>query len=90
MRWRASGFAQTVRRRFHEHAWLNAMTALLSKPIWLERFGNELMRMDPSLNAVKAAEFAVATHPGAYDIRPEKAAQTFLREGADRDFSRSE
>lgn len=49
----------------------------LQKPVWLDRFGARLMQLRPQMNALTAAEHAVATYPNAAHMEPEEAAERF-------------
>lgn len=53
---------------------------LLSKPAWHDRFGARLMQLQPRMNAVTAAQHAVATYPDAANLEPEEAAKIFAAE----------
>lgn len=47
----------------------------LPKAIWLTRFGRCLMRLQPSMTAVKAAQQSVTAFRTASDVWPERAAE---------------
>lgn len=57
-----------------------AIKPLLAKPAWHDRFGARLMQLQPRMNAVTAAQHAVATYPDAADMEPEEAAEIFAAE----------
>lgn len=57
-----------------------AIKPLLAKPVWHDRFGARLMQLQPRMNAVTAAQHAVATYPDAADMEPEEAAEIFAAE----------
>ena len=46
----------------------------------MDRFGQALMRLQPSMNAVTAAANAVDAYPDAQDAEPEDAARTWVDE----------
>jgi len=56
------------------------METTLSKAIWMDRFANRLMQLQPLMNAVTAAANAVDAYPDSSDVEPEAAASRFLEE----------
>ena len=56
------------------------MEKRLSKAAWMDRFGEALMRLQPTLNAVTAASNAVDAYPDSQDMEPEDAARTWVDE----------
>jgi len=56
------------------------METKLSKASWMDRFGNRLMQLQPSMNAVTAAANAVDAYPDSAAVEPEEAASSFLEE----------
>ncbi|MES2960160.1 MAG: hypothetical protein V4792_18375 [Pseudomonadota bacterium] len=51
---------------------------MLAKPVWHDRFGARLMALMPEMNAVVAAQHAVAAYPSAAALLPEEAADLFV------------
>lgn len=47
---------------------------------WMHRFGSHLMKLDPTMNAVTAAEHAAVAYEQAGDSEPEDAAVSFASE----------
>lgn len=56
------------------------MATRLSKAAWMDRFGEALMRLQPTLNAVTAAANAVNAYPDSQDVEPEDAARAWVDE----------
>lgn len=52
-----------------------AAQATLSRPEWIERFGSQLMKLQPAMNAMTAAAQAVAAYPARCAVEPEDAAK---------------
>jgi hypothetical protein len=62
------------------------METRLTKTDWIHRFSRTLMRLQPDLNAVTAAEKAVEAYRGlqsvdSQSVEPEVAAQSFAGRG---------
>lgn len=49
----------------------------LAKPIWIDRFGTRLTELRSGMNAVTAAQLAVASYSDASELAPEEAAEIF-------------
>ncbi len=59
-----------------------------SRRDWMHRFGSRLMKLEPNLNAVNAAEHAVAAYEKHAAVStPEDAAASFATERAGGDFA---
>ena len=51
----------------------------LAKAVWHDRFGTRRMWLTPGMNAVVAAELAVAAYPSAAMLEPEEAAEFYVQ-----------
>jgi len=51
----------------------------LAKAVWHDRFGVRLMWLTPGMNAVVAAQLAVAAYPSAAMLDPEETAELYVQ-----------
>lgn len=58
----------------------------LATPIWIGRFAIRLMELRSEMNAVTAAQLAVASYSDASELDPEEAAEILATVGPIGDF----